>query len=96
MNIVIKSTDFTVQVEFNDCSKVTKMNRVSFRRNELSEVVESQGADHVTIVMLDDTSFDLSYTSNSKYSLVVDSVNGVTPTDNNELYDMLVSLQQTQ
>lgn len=92
-NIVITSTATTVGVDFGVYASVADMDKASFRRDEMSEVIKTFGADHVTVVMLDGNDFDLSYTTGTN-AMVVDTVDGVTPTDNNDLYDKIVVLQQ--
>ena len=92
-NIVITSTAYTVKVQFNDYSDRTKIKVASFRRNEISEVVEKDDEDLVTVMMLDDNSFDLSF-NGSQYAMTVATVDGVAPTDNDHLFDLLEALQQ--
>ena len=92
-NIVITSTSYTVKVQFNDYSSRTKIKVASFRRNEISEVVEKDDEDLVTVMMLDDNSFDLSF-NGSQYAMTVATVDGVAPTDNDHLFDLLEALQQ--
>lgn len=92
-NLVITSTAYTVKVVFNDFSSVVGYKSANFRRDEISEVLESYDADHITVIMLDGNDFDLSYTTH-QYALVVDSVDGVAPTDNDNLTALLEALQQ--
>ena len=92
-NLVITSTAYTVKVEFNDASVRTKIKVSSYRRDEVSEIIEDYNSDHLKIIMLDGQDFDLSYTTH-KYALPVDSVDGVVPTDNNHLFTLLEALQQ--
>lgn len=58
-----------------------------------SEVLESHGADHLTIIMLDGNDFDLSF-STHKYAMIVDYIDGVSPIDNDDLFSKLSALQQ--
>ena len=92
-NLVITKTAYTAKVEFNDFSEATGFKEINFRRNEISEIQEAHGADHITVVMLDGNDFDVSYASH-KYALVIDSVDGTAPTDNDHLTTLLEALQQ--
>lgn len=91
--IVITSTPKTVKVAFNDYSEKVGLKCGSYLRNEISEVNEHHNADHLTVVMLDGSDFDLSFDSHS-YALKVDSIDGVTPADNDDLFTKLVALQE--
>ena len=92
-NLVITSTAYTVNVDFNIYSEAANVKRESFRRDEISEVKEHHAGTYLTIVMLDDEEFDVSYNT-YKGTMIVDSVDGVAPTDNDHLFDLLVGLQQ--
>ena len=59
--IVITSTPKTVKVAFNDYSEKVGLKCGSYLRNEISEVNEHHNADHLTVVMLDGSDFDLSF-----------------------------------
>ena len=92
-NLVITKTGFTVKVEFNDYAEKVGLDKDSFRRNEIAEVRETYNADHLTVVMLNGEEFDLSYTTHP-YAMVVDSIDGVAPTSNDDLFNKLEALQQ--
>lgn len=92
-NLVITSTAITVKVIFNDYSEATNMKSANFRRNDIAEVVEHHNADYVTVIMLDGNDFDISWTSHV-HAMVVDSIDGVAPTSNDDLTVKLEALQQ--
>ena len=92
-NLVITSTDYTVKVDFNIYSEDANIKSESFRRNEISEVKERFGGTHITVVMLDGNDFDVSYNT-YKHAMVVDTIDGVAPTSNDDLFNKLVALQQ--
>ena len=86
-NIVVTSTATTVKAVFNDYADHQKIKQASYRRNDISEIVEHTDGEHLTIIMLNGNEFDLSFNS-------VDSVDGVAPTSNDDLFNKLVALQQ--
>jgi hypothetical protein len=92
-NLVITSTAYTVKVVFNDYSEATNIKSTNFRREDIAEVVEHHNADYITILMLDGNDFNISWTSHV-HAMVVDSIDGVAPTSNDDLTAKLEALQQ--
>lgn len=92
-NLVITKTAFTAKIEFNDYSTHQNIKRLSFRRDEISEVIEHEGDNHITMVLLDGDSFELTMGTEAT-AMKIDTVDGNTPADNNELFDELEVLQQ--
>ena len=88
-NLVITSTAFTVKLIFNSESAKYKIKKVSFRRDEISEVIEHTGDEHITVMLLDGDDFDCSF-DGSGNSIKVDTVDGATSANNDELFDKLV------
>jgi hypothetical protein len=93
-NLVITSTASTVVVDFGIYARFSNIKKASFRRDEISEIIECNGGVHITIEMLDGNSFDVSFNKAGK-AMIVDTIDGVTPTDNDNLFDILHLLQQT-
>jgi hypothetical protein len=92
-NLIITKTTFTVKIEFGIYSEDTNIKSESFRRNQISEVKERFGGTHITVVILDGEDFDISYNT-YKHAMVVDLIDGVAPTSNEDLFNKLVALQQ--
>lgn len=92
-NLVITSTAYTVKVEFNDFSEDVGYNSVNYRRQDISEVLIKYNSNYVTIIMCRGKDFDVSY-NEYKHALIIDSIDGVVPTDNNHLLELIESLQQ--
>ena len=93
MNIAITSTDFTVTVAFNDYSEDIGIKCESFRRDEMSEVKEHHNGTYITVHMLDGEEFDVSFDAFPNV-MVIDTINGISPNSNDDLFDKLVALQQ--
>ena len=92
-NIVVTSTAFTVLVVFNDYSDHEKIKQGSYRRDEIAEVIEHTGDEHITLVMLNGDEFKLSFSAAAGVG-VIDTVDGVAPVSNDDLFAKLVALQQ--
>jgi hypothetical protein len=92
-NLVITSTVYTVKVVFNDYSEATNIKSANFRISDIAEVVERHNADYITVIMLDGNDFNVSWTTH-KHAMIVDSINGVAPTSNDDLTTKLEALQQ--
>lgn len=91
-NLVIVSTSRTVEVDFGIYANFTKTQRVAFRREEISEVIEYYESAHVVVKMLNGIEFKLSATQIDG-SMIVDSIDGVAPTNNIDLFNTLHLLQ---
>ena len=93
MGLVVTSTSYTVKVNFNEFSSVVGYKTSNFRRADIARVLIAHGESHIRVIMCNDESFDLSYDTH-EFALVVDSVDGVIPTDNDHLTTLLEALQQ--
>ena len=92
-NIIITSTASTILAVFNDASDFHKIKQSSFRRDEISEVIEHTGDEHITVKMLDGNEFELSFSAAAGVG-VVDLVDGSAPSDNDDLFAKLRALQE--
>ena len=92
-NIVITSTPTTMLVVFNDAADHLKIKRGSYRRNEISEVLQHTDNEHITLIMLDDSEFNLSFSAAAGVG-IVDSIDGNPLVNNDDLFTKLIVLQQ--
>jgi len=93
MNLVITKTAFTVTVDFNIYKDHLKIKKASFRRDEISEIVEAHDGNFVTLIMLDGNEFKISFNAVDG-AMIVDLIDTFAPISNDDLFDKLVLLQQ--
>lgn len=89
-NVVVTSSTKYVKVVFNDYAGAVNMTQGYFSKEHLAEV---RALDSGTVsVRLDDGSIFTISTDGVQNSLLIDSVDGVTPTDNDDLCDKIATL----
>jgi hypothetical protein len=88
-NIVITSTTNTIQASFNDYSSVVGLDKGAWSKEWIIsfQLVGS----YIKVHIQDEKEFLVSHNGASG-SLIVDSVDNVSPTDLNDLYTKLVNL----
>lgn len=92
-NIVVTSTASTTQVVFNDASDHLKIKKASYRRDEISQIIQHTGDEHITLLMSDGNEFELSFSAAAGVG-IVDSIDGSPLSDNDDLFEKLIVLQQ--
>ena len=89
-NTVVTSSTKYVKVVFNDDSALTGTHHAYFSKALISEIKAVTSG--TVVVKLDSgESFSIS-TDGSQNTLTIDSVDGVSPTDNNDLCDKIAAL----
>ena len=89
-NAVVTSDTKKIKVVFNDLSSTVGMEQGYFSKEHLVEVHES--SDGYVIILLDNDSCWKISTDGSGGTILVDSVNGVSPTDTTHLCDLIAGL----
>ena len=89
-NIVITSSTNTIQVVFNTLSIVTNIDKGTWYKDKITFQL-IYGASFVNVLVLNESAWAVSFNGISN-TLQIDSVNGVAPTSNSDLYDKLIAL----
>ena len=89
----IESDGNYIDVIFNDYTSIIGYDRVTFNKSTFTNMSKGDGIEYIRIDMSSRnfSSFNLSF-SQVEDCFVVSSVNGVTPTDLNDLYDKIKDL----
>jgi hypothetical protein len=89
-NTVVTSTTNSIIVVFNDDSSKVGMTKGTWSKSDISQF--HLWPNHVEVVERDAPRWVLSYTTNTIGALIVDSVNGATPSSLDYLYTKLIAL----
>ena len=89
-NLVVTSTTNTVQVTFNDLASAYAIKKAAWHKQRLTfQLLPSD--EYVRLLVLNEPKWAVSW-NGSTGTAQIDSVNGVAPTSNSDLYDKLVVL----
>ena len=95
-NIVITTTGNSIIVTFNDYSSVVGSIKRSQLKSDITEI--ELDSDHVQVAMRDShniktwyLTYDSSYSGNQYF--IVDSISGVAPSSESDLFDKLTALR---
>jgi hypothetical protein len=89
-NLVITSTTNTINVSFNDLSVPVGIKKGCWNKTRITFNLAPSDL-IVKVLVIGESSWAISFDGSSG-TLPVDSVNGVAPTSNSDLYDKLVAL----
>lgn len=89
-NVVVVSTANTIEVEFNDFASLIGYKRATFQKRRIS-FQEMNDESFVRIENAQGEHWAVSYNL-SEDSIIIDLVDGVAPTSNNDLYNKLKAL----
>lgn len=89
-NIVVVSTTNNIKVDFGVLDSVTLISKGTWRKEEVSFFLKPSTA-YVLVKVHNDLPFAISWDGSSN-TLQIDSVDGVAPTSNSDLYDKLIAL----
>lgn len=90
-NTVVTSTTNSVKVVFNDdSSKTGGINKSCFNKSDI-EYFRLNG-NHIEVIAGDSARWICSDTTNSINALIIDSVDGASPSSLSDLYDKLIAL----
>lgn len=90
-NIVITTTAKKIKVAFNDIEPFVGMGVAYFSKEHFAEVRLFSGTSGVRVTLDDGSSWNVSV-NGANNTLPVDSVDGVTPTDNAHLAELVSDL----
>jgi len=89
-NIVVTSTTNTIAVDFGVYAGVQGLpTKKTYKKSEVLSV--SQASDQVNVYSIGDPQWNLAYTATTN-CFIVDTVAGVAPTSNADLYDKIIAL----
>ena len=89
-NTVVTSDTKKVKVVFNDLSSIVGMTQAYFSKSTISEV-KCFGTGYVEVVLNNSDVWQIS-TDGSNNTLRIDTVDGETPTDNDDLCNKIAAL----
>lgn len=87
-NIVITSTTNSIKVEFNDYSTVLGVDGGTYQKRD---IVIYRLTDRVQCEVKGEKTWFVAYTSTTG-CFIIDSIDGVAPTSNSDLYTKLIAL----
>jgi hypothetical protein len=90
-NAVVTSDAIVIKTEFNDLDPITGYTTGWYGRDKIESVRVDNQSDTVQVFLLSGKVYIVSLNGNNG-SLIVDSVNGVTPTDTEHLAELIVGL----
>ena len=90
-NIVITSTTNSIKADFGVYAPTIKIKKGAWRRDLITSFQLADGDEFIVAYVVGENRWNLSYTNGSA-NLIVDSVDGVAPTSNSDLYDKLIAL----
>lgn len=90
-NITITSTTNSIKVEYGDYTPIIESKKQCWRKEMISNfhLLPDESAIHVVVIQ--EKEWMVSW-DGSTGTLQIDSVNGVAPTSNSDLYDKLIAL----
>jgi len=89
-NIVITSTTNSINVEFNTYSSGVGMTKGAWNKTRITFQLE-YADNFVDVLVIGEPSWPISF-DGSTGTLQIDSINGVAPTSNSDLYTKLIAL----
>ena len=89
-NIIVTSSTNSIKVDFGTYSSSLGMAKAVWRKNDVHFNLR-HGSDFAEAVVYNENAFALSF-DGSTGTLQVDSVDGVAPSSNSDLYDKLIAL----
>jgi hypothetical protein len=90
-NVVVTSDSTSILVEFNDTSSVLAMKRGTWRRADVININLRSDESIIEVITSIGQTWLVSYNSVAG-ALIIDSVNGVAPTSNADLFTKLRAL----
>lgn len=90
-NVVITDTTNTIRVDFGDYASATGFKKGSWPKDKIEHFKLDSDDEYVFALTQLDPRWALSF-NGSTGTFQVDSVNGVAPTSNSDLYDKLIAL----
>lgn len=90
-NIVITSTTNSVIVDFNDYAAILKTEKQSWPKRVIQNFRKLYPSGCIIVSMLQEKEWCVSW-DGSPGSFQIDSIDGVTPTSNSDLFDKLTAL----
>lgn len=90
-NVVITSTANSIKVVFNDYSTAVGMEKGTWAKNEISDIRLGLSDAYVDVETKHEPRWLVVFEATTGM-LLVDSVDGVAPTSNSDLYDKLIAL----
>lgn len=90
-NIVVTSTTTKVSADFGALSSAIGLSKGTWHKDDITSIALGNGSNWVEVHTKDGHDWKVCYTAYAD-SLVVDSVDGVAPTSNSDLYTKLVAL----
>ena len=90
-NVVVTSTSLVVSADFGDYASGVGMTKGSWQRSSITSVVLNNSSDWIEVRTKDNSRWQICYSAYAN-SLIIDSVNGVAPSSNSDLYDKIVAL----
>lgn len=90
-NIVITSTANSIKVDFGDYASTVGMVKGTWNKRTIESFKLAVSDAYITAHTTEEPRWNLVY-AESGNNLIVDSVDGVTPTSNNDLYNKLIAL----
>ena len=89
-NIVVTSTTNSIKVVFNDYSTTFNMSKAVWQKKDVRFELRPSDA-FVAGLVKNEAKFALAYTSTTN-CFIIDSIDGVSPSSNSDLYDKLIAL----
>jgi len=97
-NIVVTKINGSIIVDFNDYTTIAESKKRSYYIKDIVEIELSEDETHVIVMMRDahgavrwHLTFDNTYTGNEYF--IVDSVGGLSLTNNEDLFDKITELR---
>jgi hypothetical protein len=89
-NLVITSTTNSIKVDFGVLATSANMKKGVWNKNRITFELALLDA-HVNVLVIGEPSWGVSFDGSSG-TLQIDSIDGVSPTSNSDLYDKLIAL----
>ena len=90
-NVVVTSTTNSIKVDFGDYASSVGMAKGTWNKGNISSFKLASGDTYVSAHTLEEIRWTLVYAA-SGANLIVDSVDGASPSSNSDLYDKLIAL----
>ena len=89
---ITSDADF-IEVVFNDMAAPAQAKKAQYKRSNVDVVLEQHNAQFLIVRMSNMKDWPVSV-NGAENSLIIKSVNGAAPTDNDDLYDKLKALMK--
>lgn len=97
-NIVITTSGNSIIVTFNNYSSVVNADKKSYNKSDIVEVILNESSANVSVLMRDangvrvwELTYDSTYSGSEFF--IVDTVSGVSPTSESDLFDKITALR---